>query len=136
MESGVPFRYLEHLCEVYRKFFRCLWKQQTSFSWNRETLSEFSNPIFNGISSSCFWWMFTASWNFVYGLYEHVQGICKIHLMQFLALVKQSGLNDIPIKFYIKKSENNWDYEKMPLKMGLEHSNKVSRFQLRLVCCQ
>ena len=44
-------KYLEHLCEVYRKFFRGLWKQQTSFSWNRESLSECSNPIFNGIFS-------------------------------------------------------------------------------------
>ena len=44
---------------------------------------------------------------FFCGLYEQVQGICKIHLMQFFALVKQSGQHDMPIKFYGKKSENN-----------------------------
>ena len=55
--------------------------------------------------------------------------------MQFFSLVKQSGLNDMPIKFYLKKNENNLDYEKMPLKMGLEHSGKVSWFWLKLVYC-
>ena len=47
MESGVPFRYLEHLREVHRKIFRGLWKQRTSFSWNQEPLPEFSTPFLN-----------------------------------------------------------------------------------------
>ena len=36
---------------------------------------------------------------FFCGLYERFQVILEIHLTQFFALEKQSGLHDMPIKF-------------------------------------
>ena len=97
----------EYLSNTLNIFVKCAENFSEAFQNNKQVSAETEKPCQNVLTP------FLMAF-----LPEHVQGICKIHLMQFLALVKQSGLNDMPIKFYVKKSENNWDYEKMPLKMG------------------
>ena len=45
---------------------------------------------------------------------------------------KISWPHNTPIKFYVRKSEKCWDFEKMKLKIGLEYSDKTSCFELKL----
>ena len=68
--------------------------------------------------------------NFLWTL--HVQGIWEVRLTYSFASVKKSWPHDAPIRFYVKKSEKSWDFEKMKLKIGLEYSDKTSFFEVKL----
>ena len=129
--SGGPCRYLEHVRQKLRKFSRDLWKKR--FQLKKWSFVKIFQPHFELHFFLIFWAesFFKSSQKIFCALYECVQGIYKVCVIQLFASVKKSWPHDIPIKLYVRKSENNWNFEKMKLKMWLEYFDKTSFFELK-----
>ena len=132
MEPGKRFRYLEHHREVYRKVFRCIWKQQTSFSWNQESLPEFSNSFFSlnfYISSTAFTFL----------IVEFDWHVMQSRLFYYRKELRKVGLADT-LNMFVNSTEkilgvcnNSWKNEKeMQWKKELENSLPVNVMKIFL----
>ena len=132
LRPGEHFRYLEHVRQFHRRLARGLWNQ--NFQLKTWGFVRIFQPYFElNFFLICWAELFSKpSRKFSVGLYEHVRGIWNVRLAFIFASVKKSWPHDIPIRFYVRKSEKSWDFDKMKLKMGLEYSDKTAYFELKL----
>ena len=128
---GGPLRYLEHVCKVYRKFSRGLWKK--SFTSEKWSFFRIFQPHFEFHFFPIFWGeiFLRASRNFLWTLRtfsRYLQGPPDLVLDVSKNVVAARHTNEIICQEKWKKFRL-W---KMKVKVSLENSDKTSCFELRL----